>query len=221
MKGYIKNIDWVNAEAMKYWSFPASYTNEKKKTEAKNAIFSGKYLGALKVDGYYQRLVKDEDGNCFMIARSKNVKGEATNKYEWVPQLHKFMQDLPNGTVLLSECYLEGDEGSQKITSLLGCLKDKCIERQKANKWLKFYIFDVCALDGVNFDKTPIIQRIEILNELAEKMETTVFETAIRECVKTKEAQSKKKMLIDYAPNCTTMQDYQAFTKELLKKKKK
>ncbi len=169
MKGYIKNIDWVNAEAMKYWSFPASYTNEKKKTEAKNAIFSGKYLGALKVDGYYQRLVKDEDGNCFMIARSKNVKGEATNKYEWVPQLHKFMQDLPNGTVLLSECYLEGDEGSQKITSLLGCLKDKCIERQKANKWLKFYIFDVCALDGVNFDKTPIIQRIEILNELAEK----------------------------------------------------
>lgn len=61
----------------------------------------------------------------------------------------------------------------------------------------------------------------EALNELAEKMETTVFETAIRECVKTKEAQSKKKMLIDYAPNCTTMQDYQAFTKELLKKKKK
>ena len=52
-------------------------------------------------------------------------------------------------------------------------------------------------------------------------METKMFKTAIRECVKTKEAQSKKKMLIDYAPNCTTMQDYQAFTKELLKKKKK
>ena len=57
----------------------------------------------------------------------------------------------------------------------------------------------------------------EYLQELSEKMETKVFKTAIRECVKTKEAQSKKKMLIDYAPKCTTMEDYNAFTKELLK----
>ena len=103
MYGYVAGIDWVNAEAMKYWSFPASYTKEKKKNEYNDAVYSGKYLGALKVDGYYQRLIKDEDGNCFMIARSKNVKGEAVNKIEWVPQIKPFMDLLPNGTVLLSE----------------------------------------------------------------------------------------------------------------------
>jgi len=55
------------------------------------------------------------------------------------------------------------------------------------------------------------------LEELADSMHTKLFQTAIRECVKTKEAQTQKKLLVDYAPNCTTMQDYQAFASELLK----
>ena len=168
MKGYVDGVDWLNAEAMKYWSCPSSYTEEKRRTEVKNAIFSGRYVGALKVDGYYQRLVKDEDGNCFMIARSKNVNGEPTDKYEWVPQLHKFMNDLPNGTVLLSECYLPGNEGSQKITSLLGCLRDKCIARQENNEWLNFYIFDVCAFYNKSLVKSPIEERITILKDIEE-----------------------------------------------------
>ena len=162
MKGYVDGVDWFNAEAMKYWSCPSSYSEEKRRMEVKNAIFSGRYYGALKVDGYYQRLIKDEEGNCFMVARSKNVKGEPTDKYEWVPQLHKFMDSLPNGTVLLSECFLPNNEGSQKITSLLGCLKDKCIARQQDNEWLNFYIFDVCAYNNKSLVSTPIKDRINI-----------------------------------------------------------
>ena len=163
MKGFVNGIDWINAEAMKDWSFPSSYTDEKKKNEVHDAIFGGDYLGALKVDGYYQRLVKDEDGNCFMIARSKGVNG-AINKYDWVPQLHPFMENLPNGTVLLCECYLPGNEGSNKITSLLGCLKDKCIARQEKEQKLHFYIFDVCAFDGKDFTKTPASDRFFMLD---------------------------------------------------------
>ena len=87
MKGYVKGIDWINAESMRYWSFPASTSEEKRKQETHNMVFSCDYLGAMKVDGYYERLIKDEDGNCFMVARSKNVKGEAVNKIEWVPHL--------------------------------------------------------------------------------------------------------------------------------------
>lgn len=166
MKGYVCGIDWINAEAMKYWSFPSSTSEEKKKQETRNMIFSGDYFGALKVDGYYERLIKDEDGNCFMVARSKNVHGEATEKLAWVPQIHDFMQSLPNGTVLLSECYLPGNEGSQKITGLLGCLKDKCIARQKAGQMLNFYIFDVMAYNGEDFTKTPFINRIKTLHTI-------------------------------------------------------
>ena len=41
MKGYVNGIDWINAEAMRYWSHPASTPIEKRKQEIKNAIFSG------------------------------------------------------------------------------------------------------------------------------------------------------------------------------------
>lgn len=165
MKGYIDGIDWVNAESMKYWVFPASYTQEKKKSEYNDAIYSGRYLGSRKVDGFYQRLIKDEDGNCFMIARSKNVKGEAVNKIEWVPQIIEFMRGLPNGTVLLSECYLPGNEGSKNVTSLLGCLKEKCIARQETGQKLHLYIFDVCAWNGKNWVDKPAAERFVWVNE--------------------------------------------------------
>lgn len=59
------------------------------------------------------------------------------------------------------------------------------------------------------------------LEALAESMDTRLFQTAIRECVKAKEAQDAKKLLVDYAPNCTTMQDYFAFADELLAGKSK
>lgn len=159
MKGYVAGIDWINAEAMKYWSFPSSYTKDKV-AETRNMIFSGDYIGAIKVDGYYERLIKDEDGNCFMVARSKNVSGEAVEKLAWVPHIIPFMESLPNGTVLLSECYLPGNEGSKKITSLLGCLKDKCIARQAAGQKLHFYVFDVMAWGNEDLTKRPFDNRI-------------------------------------------------------------
>ena len=54
------------------------------------------------------------------------------------------------------------------------------------------------------------------LMEAAEQIGTRLFDTTIRECVKTKEAQEKKQLLIDYAPKCNTMIDYLAFAEELL-----
>ena len=56
----------------------------------------------------------------------------------------------------------------------------------------------------------------EEITDVANQIGTKLFATAIRECVKTKEAQMNKKLLIDYAPNCTRMQDYRAFVEELL-----
>lgn len=92
----------------------------------------------MKVDGYYQRLIKDEDGNYFMVARNKNVKGEAVNKIEWVPQLQDFMAQLPNGTVLLSECYLPGHEGSKILLLFWDASK---INVSLAKKVAKSFIF--------------------------------------------------------------------------------
>ena len=56
----------------------------------------------------------------------------------------------------------------------------------------------------------------EDIEKIAEQMGTKLFGTVIRECVKTKEAQESKKLLIDYAPKCNTCLDYIEFTKELI-----
>ena len=167
MRGYVNGIDWINAEAMKYWSFSASTPIEKRKQETHNMVFSGDYYGARKVDGYQERLSNDEDGNSIMFARSKNVKGKTKEKLAWVPQIHDFMESLPNGTVLLSECWLPGNEGSQKITSLLGCLKERCIERQEKGQKLHFYIFDVMCYDNIDYIKCGALERFERLHEIS------------------------------------------------------
>lgn len=162
MKGYINNIDWLNMEPMKYWSFTASTPEATRRETVKNAIFSGEYIGALKVDGYYQRILKDEDGNIFMIARSRNVKGEIVDKHEWLPHLNEWFNNLPNGTCLLCECYLPGKEGSKNITSILGCLKDKAIARQK-DMPLHLYVFDIMAYNGANYNKLGYEDRSKAL----------------------------------------------------------
>ena len=54
-----------------------------------------------------------------------------------------------------------------------------------------------------------------LLDGVAEQMNTKVFGTAIRECVKVREAQARKMSILDYAPDCTAAADYRAFTEEL------
>ena len=58
----------------------------------------------------------------------------------------------------------------------------------------------------------------ESIEKTAKQMGTKLFKTVIRECVKTKEAQEYKKLLIDYAPKCNTCIDYIDFAKELTKR---
>ena len=178
MLGHINGIDFLNMDAMLYWSYAKSYKGDSK-SEIKNFILSGNYYGALKVDGYYQRIVKDEDGNVFMVARSKNVHGEYVNKIDWAPHLKKFVESLPNGTVLIAEVYLPNNEGSKKITSLLGCLKEKCIERQKGKYGkLHFYIFDVYYYNGKNYMNSCARERFEVIHDLALKYANEYVEWA-------------------------------------------
>lgn len=56
-----------------------------------------------------------------------------------------------------------------------------------------------------------------LIPSIAQKMETKIFNTRIRESVKCQEAQALSKSLFEYAPSSTTATDYTAFTNELLK----
>lgn len=151
--------------AQKYWSFPKSFKGDKT-LETKNMIFSNDYIGARKMDGAFYKFWKDENGNMELLGRSKSVKGDYLNKIEWVPQLASFFEAMPNNTCLIGEIYFPGDEGSSKVTTIMGCLKEKAIARQ-AKKKLHYYIFDVLAWDGKDLINSDIETRIKYFDTIS------------------------------------------------------
>lgn len=164
--GMIDNYNFKEMNPQKYWAPPASWSIEKKKETTQARIFSGDWYGAEKKDGYFTKIVKDDDGNIFMLSRSRGVNGEFPEKHEWVPHLQPFFDWLPNGTCLLGELYLPSKPGSSNITTLLGCLKDKCIARQATGEKLHLYVFDILAFEGHSLLDKRMLQRICYLDEL-------------------------------------------------------
>lgn len=166
MTGYIDGYNFKEMEPMKYFAPPSSWADEKKRENAHMKIYSGDWLGAEKRDGYFAKLVKDEDGNIGLYSRSRNVKGEFPEKSEWVPHLKPFFEALPNGTCLLGELYLPSAPGSRNITSLMGCLKEKAVARQEKGEKLHFYVFDCLAWDGHSNLSHKALSRFETVDKM-------------------------------------------------------
>ena len=160
MKDYIDGVNFKELEPMKYYAPPASWSQEKRRENAHSKIFSGDWLGSTKFDGYFAKLVKDEDGNIGLYSRSRNVQGEFPEKSGWVPHLQSFFHSLPKGTCLLGELYLPSSPGSKNITSIMGCLKEKAIDRQSKGEKLHFYVFDCLAWDGRSLINEKFASRI-------------------------------------------------------------
>ena len=158
-------LDFHNLEPQKYWTFGASAKVDPK-VEAKNMIFSGEYIGSRKMDGAFYKFWKDENGNMELLGRSKGVGGDYLNKIDWVPHLHSFFNELPNGTCLIGEIYFPNNEGSHNVTTIMGCLKDKAIARQNAGEKLHYYIFDVLAWSKQSFLEETAQDRFNFLNTI-------------------------------------------------------
>lgn len=156
--------DFTNMEAQKYWSFPSSYDQKRKKEESMLLIYSDDYVASKKEDGYWEMFIKDETGKLKMRARSKGVNGWVF-KEEWVPHFYPFFDSIPNGTVVLGEVYIPG-KTSRSITSILGCKKEKAISRQQGSNKLYLSIFDILSYDGEDIHNLSIVERIEYLNKL-------------------------------------------------------
>jgi hypothetical protein len=166
MYGYIDGFDFGEMEAMKYWAPPSSWTDQKKKDNAHSRIYSGEWFGAEKKDGYFAKLIKDEDGNIILYSRSRGVNGKFVDKHEWVPHLNSFFGALPIGTCLLGELYFPSSPGSRNVTTIMGCLKEKAIDRQEKGEKLHFYVFDVLAWEGVSLIGTKFSDRLRKVTQV-------------------------------------------------------
>lgn len=173
MKGYIDNYNFAELEVQRYWQPPSTWSADKKKTEVHNRIFSGDWLGARKVDGALYVFIKDEDGNITLRGRAKSVNGTYIDKWNHVPHLHKWGEDLPYGCCFLGEIYWPGHEGSNNTTSIMNCLTPKAIQRQeKDENKLHYYIFDVLAFANFSWMKADAWDRFNFLKNISDGWST-------------------------------------------------
>ena len=167
MKCIIEGIDFYQLEAMKYFSPSTSWSPEKKKENAMQKIFSGDWYGAQKRDGIFVMVGKNLDNEIFLRPRAKNTKGEFVNKVDWVPQIHRYLNELEPGTVLLGELYLPRDEQAKSTSSIMNSLQPRAVKKQaKEEDKLILYIFDILALEGESWLNKRAEDRFEKLNVL-------------------------------------------------------
>jgi len=77
------------------------------------------------------------------------------------------------------------------------------------------------VIDGIlltKFTDRVVLKRDlqEDIGEIAEKFNTKVFKSTIRQSISTEESQANQESLFDYAPGSTTAIDYNAFVDEIL-----
>ena len=180
----------------KYWSFPASYSKEKRDIELQHMIDSGKYYLQLKTDGNYSAFICDFDGDKRIITRGISTVtkeyGRVEDKLFFFDAVQKAF-DKP--TRIMGEIYYDNGIDRQ-VGSVLraGTIKSLCIQDEEfytnllkttkfsakdkrdiennefRNQKLKWRIFDVWYYNGEDLMNTPWLERQEYVKMAAEKI---------------------------------------------------
>jgi ATP-dependent DNA ligase len=151
-------------ECMKIWKLP---TNKRHMLE--EVCGNGKYFASLKKDGYWYEYEKTQNYS-YMFSRTKSrVTGELSEKSANVPHIMKALDEaLPKETIIIGELYYPG-QTSKDVTTIMGCLPDKAVQRQGQKGLIHYYMHDIIKLDGEDLMQTPAIDRYNKLKKLYEE----------------------------------------------------
>lgn len=154
------------------------------------------------------------DGDVEGFYRLKDAL-EVLGDYEYV-----VIDTAPSLNIILYNCLIAADEVIIPVTADAYAMQGirQLYDTIMAVKRRQNPALTIAGLLLVKYSGRSNLEKLSLeeIDAQAKEMGTRLFATSIRECVKTKEAQENQKLLIDYAPKCTTMQDYLAFTEELL-----
>lgn len=117
-----------------------------------NMLKNTPIIGTIKKDGYWSQLVKDEN-EVHLYSRTVSKKtGYYSDNIDKVPHIKDWaMNELPNGTCIIGEVYYPNGT-SKNVTSVLGALPEKAIERQKGEYGkIHFYMHDILAYSGEDY----------------------------------------------------------------------
>lgn len=164
-------------------------------TNASELMSSKTYIAMPKKDGYWYSLIKTAGGDIYLFSRSKSKKtGFYSEKIDNVPHIKEWAQELPNDTILVGEIYYPGGT-SKNVTSIMGCLAPKAIERQKGSYGkIHYWVHDILRYagidyvrDGIDFEHrySALCENIDLKMPTIEEIEISPSKTGfdIEDCV--------------------------------------
>lgn len=134
----------------------------------KSACDSGQYFGQLKKDGYWYQFEKHQNYSYLFSRSASTVTKLQAEKSANVPHIIEALDLLPPDTILVGEIYYPGGT-SKNVTTIMGCLAPKAIERQnKGYGKIHYYIHDILMYKGVDLveNKATNWQRYQILQKI-------------------------------------------------------
>ena len=148
------------------------------------ACDDGTWFAQLKKDGALYMYVKGLNGENYLFGRTVSKKtGLLTEKSANVPHIIEAFHDIPNGTIILGEIYYPG-KTSKDVTSIMGCLPAKAIERQnKSYGPIHYYIYDCLGYNGTSLLKYDNWTRYQVLDAIWKKhiIENDILQKEIQE----------------------------------------
>lgn len=149
-------------EPMKIWKLP-----DNKEYMLSEMCVSGNYFAQEKIDGYWYQFEKTDNYSYLFSRNVSKTTGALSEKSENVPHIIEALNVLPANTILIGEIYYPGGT-SKTVTTVMGCLPQTAIARQKDNP-IHYYVHDIIYYDNVNLINTPAIDRYKILQKVWEK----------------------------------------------------
>ena len=130
----------------------------------------GTWFAEIKKDGALYMYVKGLGGENYLFGRTISKKtGLLTEKSANIPHIISVLSQLPNGTILLGEIYYPG-KTSKDVTSIMGCLPAKAIERQNGSYGpIHYYIYDCLGFNGTSLLKYTNWTRYQVVKRIFEK----------------------------------------------------
>lgn len=155
--------------AMLIWKFPKG-----REEELEMVCNSGEYFASIKKDGACYQFVKTDNYSYLFGRTVSKSNGLLTEKIHNVPHIQQALSTLPPKTILLIEIYYP-HKTAKEVVSIMGCLPQKAIERQKDNP-IHAYVHDIIYYDGVDLRQTGALDRYRILEVIWNKHGLSSFD---------------------------------------------
>lgn len=166
--------DFFTSAPMKYYAPSSTMSREVFHKKLEEMIRSGQYIFSKKTDGNWARAIVTPERSALQT-RGISVK---TGTYGEIQDKVLFWDSVKdafsNTTVILGEVFREGDI-DRDIGSILRCLNDKALARQKDNP-LHWRIFDVLCYEGKELINCGVTERVSYIPEVVKKINSPLVE---------------------------------------------